>query len=240
MGTILNDGPCSLTAVLRGPWSARLERVRMIFWDKFVAQQLSRPSGLIGQFILGPVWNKRNAALNDVAFDHLALNPHDRVLEVGFGGGYLLGRMSTVVTGGCLSGVDVSPAMVAVCEKRFASLVQSGRLDLKCARAESLPYPDDHFTKVCTVNSIFYWQSVPQALAEFRRVLRDDGLLMMCFTCKASIEKRGFTRQGVATYEADDVRHVTEAAGFCSIRITHNSDKHRAFVCLTGRKGQRA
>ena len=240
MGTILNDGPCSLTAVLRGPWSARLERVRMIFWDKFVAQQLSRPSGLIGQFILGPVWNKRNAALNDVAFDHLALNPHDRVLEVGFGGGYLLGRMSTVVTGGCLSGVDVSPAMVAVCEKRFASLVQSGRLDLKCARAESLPYPDDHFTKVCTVNSIFYWQSVPQALAEFRRVLRDDGLLMMCFTCKASLEKRGFTRQGVATYEADDVRYMTEAAGFCGIRITHNSDKHRAFVCLTGRKEQRA
>ena len=69
-------------------------------WDKFVAQQLGRPSGLIGQLILGPVWNKRNAALNDVAFDHLALNPHDRVLEVGFGGGYLLSRISTVVTEG--------------------------------------------------------------------------------------------------------------------------------------------
>ena len=212
----------------------------MIFWDKFVAQQLSRPSGLIGQFILGPVWNKRNAALNDVAFDHLALNSHDRVLEVGFGGGYLLSRMSIVVTGGCLSGVDVSPAMVALCEKRFALLIQAGKLDLQCARAESLPYPDDHFSKVCTVNSIFYWQSVPQALAEFRRVLRDDGLLVMCFTCKASLEKRGFTRQGVATYEADDVQKMMEAAGLHDIRTLHDSDNHRAFVCLIGQKGPKA
>ena len=207
----------------------------MKFWDKFVARQLSRPSGLVGQFILGPVWNKRNTALNDVTFDHLALNPYDHVLEVGFGGGYLLSRMSTVVTGGCLSGVDVSPAMVALCEKRFASLVQAGKLELKCARVESLPYPNAHFSKVCTVNSIFYWQNVPRALAEFRRVFRDDGLLVMCFTCKASLEKRGFTRQGVAVYEADDVRHMMEAAGFCDIRTAHNSNKHRAFVCLTGR-----
>ena len=120
----------------------------MLFWDKFMAQQLGRPSGLIGRFILGPVWNKRNAVLNDVAFDHLTLNPYDRVLEVGFGGGYLLSRMSTVVTEGFLSGVDVSPAMVALCEKRFASPVQAGKLELKCARAESLPYPNEHFTQL--------------------------------------------------------------------------------------------
>ena len=212
----------------------------MTFLDKFMAQQLGRPSGLIGQLILGPVWNKRNAALNDVAFDHLTLNPYDRVLEVGFGGGYLLSRMSTVVTEGFLSGVDVSPAMIALCEKRFASFVQAGKLELKCAKAESLPYPNEHFTKVCTVNSIFYWQNVPQALAEFRRVLRDDGLLVMCFTCKASIEKRGFTRQGVATYEADDVQKMMEAAGLHDIRTLHDSDKHRAFVCLTGQKGPKA
>ena len=37
-----------------------------------------------------------------------------RVLEVGFGGGYLLGLMSTVVTVGFLAGVDRSPAMVAL------------------------------------------------------------------------------------------------------------------------------
>jgi SAM-dependent methyltransferase len=211
-----------------------------MFWDKLIAQQLCRPSGLVGQLILGPVWNKRNAALNDVTFDHLALNPHDRVLEVGFGGGYLLSRMSTVVTEGFLAGVDVSPAMVARCEKRFASLVQAGQLELKCARAESLPYPNEHFTQVCTVNSIFYWQNVPQALAEFWRVLRDNGLLVMCFTCKASLEKRGFAKHGVAAYDAEDIRQMIEAARFHDICIRLNSDRHRAFVCLTGQKRTRA
>ena len=205
-------------------------------WDKFVAQQLGRPSALIGRLILGPVWNKRNAALNDVAFDQLALNPRDRVLEVGFGGGYLLSQISAVVTEGFMAGVDVSPAMVDWCEKRFAPLVRAGKLELKCARAEALPYPDAHFSKVCTVNSIFYWQNILQALGEFRRVLGNGGALVMCFTCKASLETRGFARQGVATYEEQDVRQMMESAGFCDLRAVHSSDKHRAFVCLTGRK----
>ena len=79
---------------------------------KFLAGQLGRPSGVWG-LVLAPIWNKRNAALNDVAFQALALSPQDRVLEVGFGGGYLLGRMAQVVTAGFLAGVDVSPSMVA-------------------------------------------------------------------------------------------------------------------------------
>jgi hypothetical protein len=37
--------------------------------------------------MLASLWNRRNTVLNDAAFDGLALRPHDRVLELGFGGG---------------------------------------------------------------------------------------------------------------------------------------------------------
>jgi SAM-dependent methyltransferase len=202
----------------------------------FFAKQLSHPSGILGRFVLPRVWNKRNSALNDVAFDSLALRPGDRVLEVGFGGGHLLGRMAGAITGGFLAGVDVSPAMVAFCEKRYRSLIREGKLELRCAGAESLPYPSAHFTKECSVNSIFYWQNAPQAISELWRVLVEGGMLVLCFTCKESLEKRGFANSGITLYAADEVQQMMEASGFHPIRMVRASDKYREFLCAVGKK----
>lgn len=207
-----------------------------MLFDKLIAQQLGNPSGLVGRWVAAPLWNKRNVALNDVALDNLALSPHDRVLEVGFGGGYLLDKMSGIVTEGLLAGIDGSQAMVDLCNKRFHSLVSERRLELKCAKAESLPYADENFTKVCTVNSIFYWQDLPLALTEAWRVLAVGGALVLCFTCKESIESKSFAKQGLALYEPEQVQQIMGSAGFRQIRTIHSSDRHRNFVCLIGCK----
>ncbi len=89
---------------------------------KLLAQQLGHPSNIAGKWVLAPLWNRRNMALNDVALAKLDLQPDDRVLEVGFGGGYLLGRIAAVVTEGSIAGVDVSEAMVAYCRQQYGRL----------------------------------------------------------------------------------------------------------------------
>jgi ubiquinone/menaquinone biosynthesis C-methylase UbiE len=203
---------------------------------KFFAKQLSHPSGILGRFVLPRAWNKRNSALNEVALNSLALRPGDRVLEVGFGGGHLLSRMADVITDGFLAGVDVSPAMVAFCEKRYRSLVREGKLELRCARAEALPYPSAYFSKACSVNSIFYWQNASQAISELWRVLAEGGMLVLCFTCKGSLEKRGFANSGITLYAADEVQQMMETSGFHPIRMMRASDKHREFLCAVGSK----
>lgn len=203
---------------------------------KFLAGQLSNPSGIFGRLILAPLWNRRNSALNDAVFDSLDLRPHDRVLEVGFGGGYLLGRMLKVAADGFFAGVDISPEMVAFCERRYRPLVAAGRLELKCAKAEALPYEAAYFNKACTVNSIFYWEDAQRAISEMWRVLEEDGRLVICFTCKECLEDKSFARHGVATYEAEEVRQMLQSAGFREIGTARLSDRHRKFWRVTGRK----
>lgn len=203
---------------------------------RFLARQLGNPSGLFGRWVLAPLWNRRNSSLNDAAFDRLDVQPDDRVLEVGFGGGYLIGRMACAVTEGFLAGVDASPAMVEFCERQHRALMESGRLDLRCARAESLPFPSDHFTKVCSVNSIFYWEDAPAALSEMRRVLRENGLLVMCFTCRKSLKDKEFTKHGLTLYEPDDVAAMMKTAGFSEIGTIQAADEHRDFACASGVK----
>lgn len=200
---------------------------------RLLAQQLANPSRITGN-LAARVWNRRNAALNDAAFDSLALTANSRLLEVGFGGGYLLGRMAGVVTAGLLAGVDISPAMVGRCERRYRSLVQSGRLELSCAPAESLPYPAEHFTRACSVNSIFYWQDVRRGLSELHRVLTRDGLAVLCFTCKESLETRGFAEH-IALYEDGEIERMALACGF-QVDVERLADRHRDFLRLVARK----
>jgi ubiquinone/menaquinone biosynthesis C-methylase UbiE len=154
------------------------------------------------------------------------------VLDIGFGGGYLLNRMSSVVTDGLLAGVDVSPAMVAHAEKRYQKAVRAGKLKLKCAAVESLPFPDNHFTTVCSVNSIFYWQNVKQGIQEVKRVLLVGGKLALCLTCKTSIEKKGFAKN-IHLYETDEIVQLLTENGFRDIKTSFLSDKHRQYICVT-------
>jgi ubiquinone/menaquinone biosynthesis C-methylase UbiE len=207
----------------------------MIF-SRFIAKQLGKPKGVLGTLIVGLIVSKRNRVLNEVAFQNLRLTSMDRVLEVGFGGGNLMGKISEVVNEGYVVGVEISATMVEFCGKKFRKLIRDRKMEIKVAKAESLPYISENFTKVCSVNSVFYWDNVPKALSEFWRVLVEDGLLVLCFTCKESLEKRNFPGNFVSLYETDEIRGLIESAGFHQINVINNSDKYRKFVCVTGKK----
>ncbi|MCL4301401.1 MAG: methyltransferase domain-containing protein [Anaerolineae bacterium] len=207
----------------------------MIF-QRYLARQLSNPTGIIGKFVLGPLWNKRNAKLNDVTLAHLELKEEDRVLDIGFGGGYLLARIIPRVKCGWVAGIDISPVMVKRCRARHRAAIKAGRVDIQCGRAEALPYPDGYFTKVSSVNSIFYWSDTPQGVAEIYRILQEKGKLVLTYTCKRDLEKKGFVRYGVKTYEEEEVRQMLVKAGFREIKTIRSGDRYREFICMAGCK----
>jgi SAM-dependent methyltransferase len=207
----------------------------MIF-HQYLARQLSNPAGIIGKFVLGPLLNKRNARLNDLTLAHLELKEEDRVLDVGFGGGYLLDRIVPQVKQGWAAGIDLSPVMVENCRARYQAAIAAGSVDIQCGRAEALPYPDGYVTKVSSVNSIFYWNDAQQGLAEIYRILREEGKLVLTYTCKRDLEKRGFVQYGVKTYEEEELRRMLAQAGFREIKAVRSRDRHREFICMTGYK----
>ncbi|HEY1620879.1 MAG TPA: class I SAM-dependent methyltransferase [Streptosporangiaceae bacterium] len=104
-----------------------------------------------------------------------------RTLEVGIGTGLNVPFYSEQAE---LTGIDFSPAMLAVARQRAARLGRDA--DLREADALALPFPDASFdTVVCT----FTLCAVPddrQAVAEMSRVLRPGGLLLLADHVAAS------------------------------------------------------
>ena len=201
--------------------------------SRYVARQLAYPSGFFGKYFLPWYWNRHNAALNDVALTALEPAAHDHILEVGFGGAYLLVRLATIVTAGRLTGVDVSASLVARARQRLKRALRAGHCEVLCGPAEKLPLGDAQFTKVVSVNSAFYWRDGAAALAEMRRVLVPEGRLVLCLTRRCGLANRGFEEQGFHLYEAEDLRAPLERAGFVERGVTFAADRHRPFFCLT-------
>ncbi|MFC3995630.1 class I SAM-dependent methyltransferase [Nocardiopsis sediminis] len=95
-------------------------------------------------------------------------------LDVGVGTGL---NLPLYPSGVRITGIDLSPAMLAVARDRGAELGIDA--DLRVADAERLPFADDAFdTVVCTL-TLCSVPDVDLALREMRRVLRPGGRLVL-------------------------------------------------------------
>jgi arsenite methyltransferase len=204
--------------------------------SKFIAEQLRKPSGFFGRFFTVRILNLINLPLNRLALENLHLQPDDHVLEIGFGGGELIARMARIVTRGHITGADFSIDAVEVCKKRFDSLIGAGTIELLCAGVDSLPFHNDSFTKVCTVNTIYFWHDPPAALGQIRRVLKENGTFLVCFSPRSEMEKQYFTRYGFTLFEPEEVKSLLSSAGFRDVQLVFGRQLQGKCVAAKGVK----
>jgi ubiquinone/menaquinone biosynthesis C-methylase UbiE len=102
------------------------------------------------------------------------LQPSDRVLDLGCGTGWASRRLARVAAE--VVGLDVADEML-----RRAESASSGFPNIRYVwgSAEKIPAPDNHFTKVLSVESFYYYADQGKALDELRRVLAPGGKLFI-------------------------------------------------------------
>ena len=183
---------------------------------RFIARQLSRPTGLFGR-IMGRLMNRHNAKLDSYAVRQLELTPSDRVLEVGFGGGVTL--PSLIAGAAFVGGVDRSSDMVRRAKAMFSEAVSAGRADFREGNVEELPFEASSFGKVCTVNTIYFWSSLDAGFAEIRRVLLPGGRVVVGFLPRERMDRMGMPADIFTSRAPDDVVAALRKAGFSDVRI---------------------
>ncbi len=104
------------------------------------------------------------------------LQPNDRILDLGCGTGWASRRMARVVSEGEVVGLDVADEMLRRAEQASAGWSNVRYL---WGSAEKIPAPDNHFTKVLSVESFYYYADQGKALDELRRVLAPGGKLFI-------------------------------------------------------------
>jgi ubiquinone/menaquinone biosynthesis C-methylase UbiE len=191
--------------------------------DKFIAKQLRQPSGLFSHFGIR-FMNRTNLNLNKLTVQLLDVQPSDRILEIGFGGGGAIQCMIDSIQDGLIAGLDISDAALARCHKTFKKSVSQNKLELKKGYSTNIPYQNDFFNKVFAVNCIYFWSDPAVDLKEIYRVLKTGGTMILAIRPKEELSRHAFTKHGFSLYSDKQMQELLEQAGFTGIRIEHRED----------------
>ncbi|MFZ0622866.1 MAG: class I SAM-dependent methyltransferase [Pseudolabrys sp.] len=189
---------------------------------RFIARQLSRPSGFIGVAIRH-LMNRHNARMSAFAIQQLQLEPADHVLEIGFGGGVTLPALLNAAA--FTAGVDRSSDVIDWAQRHFNKAIKAGRAEFREGNVESLPFERTTFDKTCTVNTVYFWTSLDAGFAEIHRVLKPRGRVVVGFLPKERMDRMGMPEDIFTTRAPRDVIEALTKAGFCDARVERPEPK---------------
>ena len=183
----------SVTTPSRSPVARFFDRVSKVYDTQLLQMLVYRPA-------------------QDLALDRLREHGAKRILDVGCGTGIFTTRMHEVL-GAEVVGCDLSEQMLAQARERSAAV------DWTRGDVTQLPLGDQSVDAVvCT--EAFHWFDQSAALAEFHRVLRTDGLLLIAMiNPRTVLGSRLLGEQarvlGAGTWPSQArMRSLVEGAGF--------------------------
>jgi SAM-dependent methyltransferase len=188
------------------------------------------PGGRYGFVSNGPVgwviartmqWTE--ADVYDTVAEMLDLQPDDELLDIGCGPGAFLATKAPGARR--VVGLDPSPTMLRVAERKLADRLETGTARLVTGSAAELPFDDGEFT---AVTAIF----APVDRDEVFRVLRPGGRFVVADNDPRKSQDEPATRWGRQRWTEAEHRRMLQDAGFADPSVRGGG----SYVFLSCRK----
>lgn len=186
---------------------------------EFIDSQYSRPSGLIGMYY-GEKMVRQHQPETLWTIKLLRLMKDENILELGCGAGFamklLLGEpaISQVV------GLDISQSILKSAGFRNRNDINKGRARFVQGNVNQLPFPDEYFTKVFSIQSVYFWDNLSQSISEIYRVLKPEGSVVITL----SDGKGGKVWDGIKNMIENQIVPIMKQCGFENIELLRGPD----------------
>lgn len=126
----------------------------------------------------GEEMERHHESIAAQTLDRMTLAAGERVLDLGCGAGWATRRLAKAVEGGqgMAVGLDLSDEMID--RARVASVELENVLFVK-APADEIPWRDEYFDKILSIESFYYYPDQEAVLRELHRVLAPGGRLFI-------------------------------------------------------------
>lgn len=197
-----------------------------------------KPQGEDGKKMLLRM-NDGHATLTKWATDFLDIKEDDNILDIGCGGGAALNRLSQKITTGHLTGVDYSSVSVEMSKKHNEENIKNGKMDILEASVEELPFENDKFDKIITVESFYFWPNPKENIKEVFRVLKKNGTFLLILAVYKHDKMVDESKEVIKTYDLfaptkEEFEEIFENAGFTNVKIHTIEDED--WICIEGSK----
>lgn len=206
-------------------------------FSSFFSKQARKPTGMFGRYIMSTIFDKGNADLNSFVYELLSVQPDDQILEIGFGTGNLINKMVLQIRSGCIVGIDFSDTMISIAKKKNKKNVDKGKVKLLGGNFDKMKFENEYFTKVCSVNTLYFWPNPEHTAGKIAKILKPKGKLVLAFEDIEQLEKRNLSSDIFHLYSKDAVQDLLIAAGFSSdIRIESKKRGNSVLHCAVAVK----
>ncbi|MGN0194747.1 MAG: class I SAM-dependent methyltransferase [Pseudoramibacter sp.] len=198
----------------------------------------NRPAGQAGKAMLSRM-NESHGPLTQWGLSQLSFEGQDHVLDIGCGGGACLARLSKLVEKGTFVGIDYAKTSVEATKQFNQDLIQAGKLKVYEASVSKMPFDDETFDKIVTVESYYFWPDFNNDMKEVYRVLKEGGhflLIAEIYNQEALSEE---VRDNIKKYKMrnlnlDQFVEVFEQTGFSDIAL--HVKPHKRWIAVEGIK----
>ena len=186
-------------------------------FSEYIGSQFGNPRGLIGKIccigmniINKPMYRNTVAQMN---FDK-----GDKILDIGYGNGFLLYEIykKNQVD---MYGIDISEDMKKTAIKRNNMALKNGQLFLEIGDCCDLPYENDMFSAVSSINTIYFWSDTVKGLSEIQRVLKKGKSFYNLIYTKEWFGESSVTEKGFKKFDADELVELGKEAGFEKVEV---------------------
>ncbi|MES2554511.1 MAG: class I SAM-dependent methyltransferase [Bacteroidota bacterium] len=188
-----------------------------------MAAQLRQPKGDDG-IKTGEWMSEGNKTIIQDTLKVLDAKAGDRILEIGMGNGHFVSEIVSKDQSISYSGCDFSEVMVNESRKNNQQWIDNQQAEFMLTDGTSLPFDDQTFTKIFTVNTLYFWEDRQAVLAEFKRVLKPDGVLIIGIRPKRLMENIPFTRFGFNLFSKEDATDLLTENGFEVLSAVENTE----------------
>lgn len=147
----------------------------------FIDSQYRWPKGLIGAYI-GEKMVAQHKPETLWTIELLDIQPGEKVLELGCGSGYAMKLILEINKEIEVVGVDLSPVMIRSAAIRNKKAVQKEKAKLRLGNVKSLNFKDEHFEKLYSIHTLYFWEDLSATVKEIFRVLKPGGACVLTFS----------------------------------------------------------
>ena len=185
--------------------------------------------------------NSSHSKLTDWGLEHISIENHHTILDVGCGGGRTVSKLAAIATQGKVYGVDYSNESVAATKRTNVRWIDLGCVEILHGSVSQLPFPDGMFDLVTAVETHFWWPNLPGDMREVFRVLKPGGTLIFIAeiykganTMAAKLAEKYASRTGMTLLSVDEHRELFTNAGYSNVQVIEERDK--GWICGIGRR----
>ncbi|SHM59738.1 Methyltransferase domain-containing protein [Chryseobacterium carnipullorum] len=210
---------------------------------KILAQNLANPQGEKG-IEIGEMMNATNISMTLESIKTLLIEDDEYILEIGHGN---VGHLKNILSRAQnlkYTGVDISQTMHDEA-KRLNEDFKS-QADFVLYEGKELPFEDQTFDKIFTVNTVYFWENPVEFLNEIHRVLKKDGIFVLTFGQRQFMETLPFTEYNFTLYSNSEMEELVSESHFKRMKISEKEEDiqsksgketiHRIYTVLTIKK----